>query len=295
MAGAEAVVSPAIADAIEGAIQRSQRAMMEQLRAIFLSAVSVQEARRDQSPGLPSFPGSSSPLHMHPDRAAGTPTGWGDQPLPNLKLEGPKRLKRSDDYRIRDQWLGAVERVLEAAPIKFNTPMTKVFYALDRLEPDLVQDFTEYAETLPEQDGEMPYHSWKVFRKWFDTAGDDSGDSRFLAMQRLDNLHQAADQCPRDFAGVLAAHERKFSPLPDAFRADLFRVRLVRWLQDELRYVANVSLLSRSALVTKAQAIWDSKGLLGQRRQRDASPGPSTARRIKRPRAVRAEHRQSFQ
>ncbi|CAK7568659.1 MAG: hypothetical protein SEPTF4163_006657 [Sporothrix epigloea] len=279
-AGTEAAISPAITGAIEGAIQRSQQAMMEQFRALFPSAVPLQEAHRDQSPGLSSSSGSSSLSLSHPDRAANV-TDWGDQPLPNLKLEGPPKLKRSNDYRIRDQWLKAVERVFEAAPAKYCTSLAKTYYALDRLEPDLAQDFSEYAEALPEQDGEIPFRSWKVFRNWFENVGSNKVQIRVSANAHHSASYQTPDQSPRDFAGQLAAYEHKMSALPDDYRADFFRNHLVPWLRSELLRVADIDTMSRDAVVTKAQSIWESRDELGAPK-RKASPAQDATQSAKR-------------
>ncbi|CAK7274086.1 hypothetical protein SEPCBS57363_005980 [Sporothrix epigloea] len=154
---------------------------------------------------------------------------------------------------------------------------------MDKMEPDLAQDFETYANTLLAEDGEVPRLSWRNFTHWFDNVASDKTEVRFAATRDFGNSYQAADQSPRVFAGELAFYERLMSPLPDDYRADSFRCRLVQWLKDELYRVENVNLLSRDALVNKAEAIWQSRTSTSKDK-RKALPVPSSSHSTKRQR-----------
>lgn len=172
---------------------------------------------------------------------------------------GPETLKRTDDYRVRDQWMFRVQFVFEGSPRKFGNQSARVLYAFDKIKVGLARDFVTHANSLSAENEKVPRASWGVFTHWFENVASDKTEVRFAATRDLYNTYQAADQSPRAFAGELASIERLMSPLPATSRADIFRCRLVHWLEVEPSLVENVDLLSRDALMNKAEATWQSR------------------------------------
>ncbi|CAK7263064.1 hypothetical protein SEPCBS57363_000378 [Sporothrix epigloea] len=272
----EAAPPPVTIGAVHDAVAENSRVMMEQTRAPERSTAMARGNHHGHSPSSSSYSDTRSDPSSRYSHA-------------DLELDGPEMLKHSDSYRVRADWMFSFKLVFEAAPRRYKHQIMRVHYALSKLDPFLSEEFENYASTRPAEDGVRPTSSWRVFSLWFDTEVCDPVNLRLEASREYCNARQDPDQSPWAFAAKLETCEQRMAPLPDPFRADFFRYRLLPRLQEKLVRFENHGTLSRDVLVSKAQMLWD----MEERNARNSNPDIDLSARASRNRRYARGRRRS--
>ena len=212
-----------------------------------------------------------------PPRRKPSPTSSSEGGV-DIKMKNAIQLPRNPSFKGRDEWLGDMTRIFQAAPKRYNKDEKRILTAVDNMDIVHRNRWTRYLSDLPDLEAAKARRNWDLFREWTVELVKDGENRLPLAAKQLNDAMQRENQTPREFHDYMDSLERNFELPTEKQRALQYLAKLQPDLHRQLQLHGTLPE-TRAAMVSLAERFWDQMRTTRKRSRPDAEEGTYSPRR----------------